>query len=440
MKKRKRIKKNKQNKISKLFSSLKSFFNKKKSRPHSILKKKKIIEIDDDKIGNIVVDKNDKFNLVEVMLIVLVTVLFGMVVGYALSFTKSPGVEVSDEVQELVSTYENILENYYGEITEKELLDAAISGMIGELNDPYSAVMTGDNAEIFNDTVDGSFIGIGIVVEWNDNKFKITQVYENSPADKVKLQVNDYLTKINDEKLDGLTLNELSLKIKNKNQVKMTILRGEEELDVMVKPDVVEVMSVNSRIVDDNIGLIKINSFASNTGEQFEKQLKKLETKKINSLIIDVRGNPGGRLGEVNEIMDLFLDKKNVIYQIETKSKKEKIYTKDSIKRKYPIVVLVDYDTASAAEILTASFKDNYKKATIIGTVTYGKGTIQKAVNLSSGSTIKYTTQKWLTPKGVWINEVGLIPDVLLEAGDEYDNSPSDDHDLQLQKAIEILN
>ena len=157
-------------------------------------------------------------------------------------------------------------------------------------------------------------------------------------------------------------------------------------------------------------------------------------------MVIDVRGNPGGRLGEVSDIMDLFLDKKKVIYQIESKSKKDKIYTKDSTKRSYPVVVLVDYSSASASEILAASFQDNYKKATLVGTVTYGKGTIQKAVSLSSGATVKYTTQKWLTPKGVWINEVGLTPDVLLEIGDAYCNDPSDENDLQLQKAIEILN
>lgn len=386
-------------------------------------------------------ERNDGFSLVEVMMIIIVTILFGMVAGYALSFTKPTGVEVSEEVQEIISTYENIVENYYGEVTEEELLEAAISGMVSTLDDPYSLFMSGENADNFNETVDGSFIGIGITVEWIDGKFKIAEVLDGSPAKKAKLKINDYIIEVDGESVEGITLDELSKKIKakKKTKVKLGILRDEKRIEFTLKRDVVEVPSVKSRIINENIGVIKIDKFALNTSEQFEKQLKLLEKKKIKSLIIDVRGNPGGRLGEVSEIMDLFLDKKKVIYQISTKSKTEKIYSEDSTKRSYPIVVLVDYSSASASEILATSFQDNYKNATLVGTVTYGKGTIQKAVNLSSGATVKYTTQKWLTPKGVWINEVGLTPDVLLEIGDEYCSNPSDETDLQLQKAIEVL-
>lgn len=387
-------------------------------------------------------ERNDGFNLVEVIFIILITVLFGMIAGYALSFTKPVnGVEVSEEAQEIISTYENIVENYYGDVSEKELLEAAISGMINTLDDPYSMFMSSESASSFNETVDGSFVGVGITVEWIDGKFRISEVFEDSPAKKAKIQVDDYIIKVGDESVEGLTLDNLTKMIKDKKKakVKLTVLRDDEELEFTVKRDVIEMLSVHSRVLDDNIGFIKIDTFASNTAEQFEKQLKALEKRKISSLIIDVRGNPGGRLGEVSEIMDLFLAKKKVIYQISTKSKTEKIYTEDSTKRSYPVVVLVDYSSASASEILASSFQDNYKNATLVGTITYGKGTIQKAVSLSSGATVKYTTQKWLTPKGVWINEVGLTPDVLLEIGEEFCNNPSDETDLQLQKAIEIL-
>lgn len=435
------MKKKRKRKSKNIVEKLKSFFIKKETKSQLKVKKNKELEIDDEKIDEIIVERNDGFTLVEVMIIVLITILFGIVAGYALSLTKTVGVEVSEEVQEIITTYENIIENYYGEVSEDELLDAAISGMVGTLDDPYSVFMTKDDAIIFNESVDGSFTGIGITVEWKDGKFKIINILSDTPAEKAKLQVDDYIIKVDDEPVDNFSLNELSEKIRGKknNKIKLAVLRDDKEVEVTLKRAIVEVASVSSRVVSGNIGVIKIDTFALNTAEQFEKQLKSLENKKIKSLIIDVRNNPGGRLGEVSEIMDLFLDKKKVIYQIESKSQKEKIYTKDSIKRSYPVVVLVDYTSASASEILAASFKDNYKNATLVGTITYGKGTVQKAIKLSSGAIVKYTTQKWLTPNGVWINEVGLTPDVLLEIGDKYSNEPSDENDLQLQKAIEIL-
>lgn len=433
--------KNRKNKCL-FFSSIKSFFIKGKTKSRPKKKRRNEEEFEDDKIKEVIVERNDGFNLVEVILIVFITVLFGMAAGYALSFTKPTGEEVSKEVQEIISTYENIVENYYGEVSKEELLDAAISGMITTLDDPYSLFMSQENANTFNETVDGSFVGIGVTVEHLDGKFKIIEVFDDSPAKKAKIKVEDYIIKVNDESVEGMDLKALSVRIKDKNnsKVKMTIKREEEELEFTLKRGVIEVPSVESRIINENIGVIKIDTFALNTSEQFKKQLKSLEKKKIESLIIDVRGNPGGRLGEVSEIMDLFLGKNKVVYQISTKSKTEKIYTEDATKRSYPVVILVDYNSASASEILAASFQDNYKKANLVGTVTYGKGTIQKAVNLSSGSTIKYTTQKWLTPRGEWINEVGLTPDILLENDEEYINNPCDAADLQLQKAIEILN
>ena len=143
--------------------------------------------------------------------------------------------------------------------------------------------------------------------------------------------------------------------------------------------------------------------------------------------------------GQFNKILDVFFDKKHVLYQIVNKDDNTKIYADSSDKKDIPIVVLVNHNSASASEILASSFQDNYDNATIVGSVTYGKGTIQKAVELSSGSSIKYTTQKWLTPKGKWINEIGIIPDEVITQSDLYSSDKSYDNDLQLQKAVEIL-
>lgn len=432
MKKKKKSKKKKN-----FLDNFKAFFIRRDSKSTT-----EVIDDEESNVREVIVEKNSGFNTLEVTIIIIVSVLFGLAAGYALCSTKPVGTIVSEEVQEIIETYESIVENYYGDVDESELLDAAVSGMINTLDDPYSLFMDSDDAFEFNETVDGSFVGIGVTVEWCDGKFRIIEVIDGSPAEKEKLQVDDYIISIDGTSVEGITLDELSSLIRGKKgtEVTLVLLRGEDNVTVTVSRDKVDILSVYSRVINQtNIGIIQITSFASNTAEQFEKQLKKLEKKEIESLIIDVRGNPGGRLGEARNILDLFLGKNKVLYKIETKSKIEKVYTEDSVKREYPVVVLVDSGSASASEILAASFQDNYKGATIVGTVTYGKGTIQKAVKLSSGSTIKYTTQKWLTPKGVWINEVGLTPDVVIEQGEAYYSSISEDDDLQLRKAIEIL-
>ena len=432
------MKKNKRKKSKKnsFFNNIKSFFN-------NLTKTNDDVKDNDDSenIREVVVEKNNGFTTSEVIVIIFITTIFGLVCGYALSSSRSVNSESSENALEIVETYESILENYYGEVDEEELLNAAVSGMIDTLDDPYSLFMTSDTSDEFNETVDGSFVGVGVTVEWCDNTFRIAEVLSDSPAEKAKLEVNDYIIKVDDTSVEGMTLDEVSDLIRGEKGTKvvLTVLRDNEEVTFTVKRGLVEIPSVTSEIIEENIGYITIDTFASNTSEQFEKQLKELEDEKIESLIIDVRDNPGGRLAEVNDIMDLFLGKNKVLYKLETKEKVEKVYTEDSTKRNYPVAVLVNYDSASAAEILAASFQDNYDNAILVGTVTYGKGTIQKAVKLSSGATIKYTTQKWLTPKGVWINDTGLTPEVLVEQGEDYCSNPTYSTDIQLQRAVEEL-
>lgn len=405
------------------------------------VRKEEKVELDDENVREIVVERDNGFNTVEVIVIILISILFGLVIGYILSSTRTFGTKVSDEASEIVETYDTILENYYDTVDPSELADAAISGMIGVLDDPYSIFMNSDDTDSFLESVNGSFVGIGINVEWNNNQFKIISVFEDSPAAKAGLKVNDIIIKVDEKNVEGLTLDEMSSLIKGKSgsKVNLTVLRGEEEVKVTAKREVVEIPSVSSDILEESIGYIVIDSFSATTSEQFSKKLKGLEDAEIKSLIIDVRDNPGGKLGQVNKILSKFFDKKTVLYQIVTKDKTTKVTDDSSENRDYPIVILVNHGSASAAEILAASFQDNYKNVNIVGTVTYGKGTIQKAVELSSGSSIKYTTQKWLTPKGKWINEKGVIPDEVIEQGENYGANPSYANDVQLQKAVELL-
>ena len=396
----------------------------------------------DEKKNTVVVEKNNGFNTKEVIIVVIIAVFFGFGAGYTLCSSKPEGIMVSDEINELVSTYENILDGYYGEVNEKELLDAAVEGMIETLNDPNSYFMSKNETESFNQTVEGSFIGVGITIMYCDDIFQIIDVLPNSPASKADIAINDYIVEVAGKNVEGLSMDEVSDLIQGKigSKVKMVLKRGEELVEVTVKRDKVVLTSVFGRkISGTDVGYIQIQSFASNTFEQFEKKLTDLEKDKINSLIIDVRGNPGGKLSSAADILDLFLGKNKVLYRIETKDKVEKVYSKNKEKRSYPIVVLTDCGSASAAEILAVSLQENYNDVRVVGTSTYGKGTIQKAFPLSSGSTVKYTTQKWLTPKGEWLNDIGVTPDIIVEQSELYYETQNEDDDAMLQKAIELL-
>ena len=389
-------------------------------------------------------NKEDGFNIFEVVVIIFISVLFGIIVGciIATSDLGLVGREASEELQEVISTYTNIVDEYYEDVDEKELMNAAISGMVSVLDDPYSTYLDSSQTYNFNQSVDGSYTGLGITITWTDGDCTITEVVKDSPAEKAGLKVDDLIVAVDKNDITKSTLEEISQLLTGKKgtKVNLEVVREGERLEFTVERATIEIQSVFSSVKDNNIGYIKIDNFASNTFKQFEKELKKLEKKKIESLIIDVRCNTGGRLNQVNDILDMFLGKNVEIYRIETKGKQKKIYTTDKDTRNYPVEVLVDEGSASASEILASAFHDKYKKATIVGVTTYGKGSIQKAVELPGGSSLKYTTQRWLTSKGKSLQDKGLTPDVVIEQSKDYYDNPTDENDAQLQKALEVLN
>lgn len=390
-------------------------------------------------------DEYSSFSIPEVIMLVIISILFGVVVGCILTYSKAFTVENSSYESELLSTYQKIRDNYYDEVSEKELLNAAIDGMIGALNDPYSYYMDDSATESFNQKIDGSYVGIGTTV-LHDEKIgnKVTDIFEGSPADKAGVKVGDIFLSIDGIDVRYMPLDEISNYMKGSvnTSSNFVFIRDDKNIEVTITRDVVDIPSVSSKIIEGNnksLGYISIETFASNTYSQFKSNLTSLEKEKIDSLIIDVRNNPGGHLSQVEDILSLFFNKKTVLYQIETKGKTKKVYASSKKTRSYDVVVLINESSASASEILASCFQENYKKATIIGTSSYGKGTVQKSLELSTGSSLKYTTEKWLTSKGVWINDKGVVPDIVVEQGEEYIANPSDDNDLQLQKALEVL-
>lgn len=390
-------------------------------------------------------DEYSSFNIPEVIMLVIISILFGVIVGCILTYSKAFTVDNSSYESELLNTYQKIRDNYYDEVSEKELLNAAINGMIGALDDPYSYYMNDSETETFNQRIDGNYVGIGTTVLHDENVGnKVTDIFEGSPADKAGVKIGDIFLSIDGTDVRYMSLKEISNYMKGSanSSSNFVFIRDGKNIELTITRDVVDIPSVNSKIIEGNnksLGYISIDTFASNTYSQFKSNLTSLEKQKIDSLIIDVRNNPGGHLGQVEDILSLFFNKKTVLYQIETKGKTEKVYASSKKTRNYDVVVLINGSSASASEILASCFQENYKKATIIGTTSYGKGTVQKSLELSTGASLKYTTEKWLTSKGTWINDKGVVPDIVVEQSEEYMAAPSDDNDLQLQKALEVL-
>ena len=385
------------------------------------------------------------FNTVEVVVVIIIAILFGIIVGCILTYGKGFVSTVDDKyVKELVNTYQTIVDNYYDGVDEEDLVNAAIDGMVTSLGDVHSYYMDSTETFDFNQRIDGSYVGIGASISYSETGNYIVQIFEDSPAEKGGLELGDVILSVDNTAVVGYDLNELSsLIIGDKGtKVKIKVQRGDKEKTFTITRDTVIIPSVSNKLIKDdnkNIGYININTFAANTYSQFSKQLKELEKNNIDGLIIDVRDNLGGHLSQVNGILSLFFDKKTVLYHVGTKDRTKKIYSSSNETRKYDIVILINSISASASEILASSFQDNYKNATVIGLQSYGKGTIQNAIQLSTGSSLKYTSQRWLTSTGIWLDGVGVTPDIVVEqATDFYEFA--DENDTQFQKALEILN
>ncbi len=409
-------------------------------------KKEEIMEDENiDTTKEVVTIKKEGFSYPEMVIIMIIAILFGFLIGNVVSFTKkeTTSSSVPSELKEFVDTYNDIVNNYYDKVNKEELIDAGIKGMINYLDDPYATYFDGTSSTNFNQTLEGNYEGVGIEVTLDNNKVKITKVFADTPAKKAGIKVGDYITKVNGESVEGKSLSDVVSLIKNaKNkEVEITITRDNQEKTMKVTRTTVDMPYTSSKVYEENgkkIGYLKIEMFSNNITKQVKKELESLKKKNIDKLVIDVRDNPGGYLTQVTEILSLFMTKKDVIYQLQTKNNKEKVYgTSSKATYSYPVVVLINENSASASEILASAFKETYN-AEIVGVNSYGKGTVQKTGDLNNGDTIKYTVQKWLTPKGNWINEKGVTPTKEVKLELKENELLTEDNDNQLKAAIEL--
>lgn len=344
----------------------------------------------------------------------------------------------------LYETYDTIMSEYYKDVDSDKLIEGAINGMLESLDDEHTMYFDKKSKEEFDSELSGNYYGIGAQIQLtSDETIKITKVFDDSPAKKAGLKEEDVFVSVDGTSVKGKSATEVANMLKSDSVKTSTIVvkRNDKELTFKVTKENITLFSVSSEMLDNNgknVGYLSVSIFGQKTYSQFKDALTKLEKQDMDSLIIDLRGNTGGYLSTVTNMLEEFIDKGNVIYQIQSSSGVKQYKTVKASEKKYKIVVLIDGGSASASEIMSAAMKEVYG-ATLVGQTTYGKGTVQTTKDLSNGSMIKYTIEKWLTPSGKNIDKEGIKPDYEVELGDSYKDNPTKENDAQLQKALDLL-
>lgn len=345
-----------------------------------------------------------------------------------------------DEVEKFIRALEMIDSKYYKELDRSKLIEGAIEGMILTLEDPNSEYMDKETADKFSESLSSQFQGIGAEVNMVNGQVTIVTPFRDSPAEKAGILPNDKIIEIDGESIEGLSLHEAVLKIRGEKGTKvvLTIQRENvnEPIEITVVRDDIPIETVHAEIIEKQnkkIGLIEITSFSLDTAEHFKEELQRMEKDGIDALIIDVRGNPGGLLDAVQEIGKLVIPKGKPIVQIENREgEKVRYMSKLKEKKPYPIIGITDGGSASASEILAAALIEagGYD---VVGETTFGKGTVQQAIDLGDGSEIKLSLYRWLTSDGNFIHKEGVEPTVKVKQP-EYFYLPPINVDEPLQQ------
>ncbi|MDP5275916.1 S41 family peptidase [Chengkuizengella axinellae] len=329
-----------------------------------------------------------------------------------------------------MSTVFGIIGNdYYKEMDKTEIIDGAIRGMLASLDDPYTVYYDAEQSKMFREAVNSSITGIGAEVTMEDNRVTVVSPIKDSPAEQAGIRAKDQIISVNGESLEGLTLNDAVLKIRGPKgtQAKLEILRSgfNETIEIIVVRDQIDIETIQSEMLEGNIGYIEIKQFSQHTSDRFHEDLTQLESEGLQSLIIDVRNNPGGFLDTAIELLDPLLEEGKIIVQVEDRQGNRQETRSKQGGKPYSIVVLTNNGSASASEILAGAIRES-ADGIIVGENTFGKGTVQNTFpsGVNDGSELKVTIAKWLTPNGNFINEVGIEPDYIVEQPAFYTVAP----------------
>ena len=356
----------------------------------------------------------------------------------------SAEIDIYKKIDLFGEVLEKINKEYVDEINQSESMDSAINGLLQSL-DPYSSYMSPEIFEEMQTETSGEFGGLGIEVSMEAGVVKVITPIDDTPASKAGIKAGDYIVKINDIQVQGKSLSEAVDLMRGPvgSGIELTVRRrgAKKALTFNVVREVIEVQSVKSELLENNIGYLRLTSFNDNSSQQIKKQIKKLKkNKSLNSYILDLRNNPGGLLSQAIKISDFFLENGEIV---STKSRKKSenrkwFAKKGDILDGKTLLVLINYGSASASEIVAGALKD-HKRAILVGENSYGKGSVQSIIPLKNKGAIRLTVAKYYLPSGKSISQVGVRPDIEVnEEGDDF--RIKTDTDNQLNYAIKLLN
>lgn len=360
--------------------------------------------------------KMKKFHFI-MMLFFIVFITAG-ITTFALSFGEEKVITVGTERTEfdkLYTAYDTLKGEYFEDLDQKKLINGAIDGMVKALDDPYTDYMSVEEAESFHSSISSSFEGIGAEIQEKDGHIVIVSPIKGSPAEKAGIQPNDIIMAVDGKSLQGMTSTEAVTIIRGEKgtKVELTIQRSgsEEPIKVPIIRDTIPIETVYGEMLEDGIAKVQITSFSTNTSKDLVNILNEYEKQGMKGLVLDLRQNPGGLLDEAISISSMFVPKGKLLLKVEDRNGKVKEYpSQNNGNPEFPLVVLIDKGSASASEILAASVRDS-AGVKLVGENSFGKGTVQTAKDFQDGSNLKFTTAKWLTPKGNWIHKKGIKPD-----------------------------
>ena len=356
----------------------------------------------------------------------------------------SDNSEIYKKIDLFGEVLEKINDEYVDEIDQSQSMDAAINGLLQSL-DPYSAYMTPESFKSMQTETSGEFGGLGIEVGMEAGVVKVISPIDNTPASKAGLKAGDYIVKINDTQIQGKSLTQAVELMRGPvgSSIEITVRRrGEKKALIFnITREIIEVQSVKFELLENNIGYIRLTSFNENSSSQVKEKIKKLNNnKKLKGYILDLRNNPGGLLSQAIKISDFFLDNGEIV---STKSRQPSenrkwFAKKGDLTDGKTVLVLINYGSASAAEIVAGALKD-HKRAIIVGENSYGKGSVQSIIPLKNRGAIRLTIAKYYLPSGKSISEVGVTPDIEVAEGSD-DFKINSETNNQLNFAIKLLN
>jgi carboxyl-terminal processing protease len=377
-----------------------------------------------------------------VMLLFFLVFATAGITTFALAFGDEKAVNVGvterSEFNKLYEAYDKLNEKYYKDLDEEKLVNGAINGLLESVGDPYSDYMNQDEAKKFQESISSSFEGIGAEIQEKDGYISIVSPIKGSPAEKAGLQPNDKILKVDGESIQGMSVTDAVLLIRGEKGTKVTLTiqrpGQEKSMEVTITRDEIPIETVYAEMKDNGIAEIQITSFSENTYKELVNALNEMQDKGMKKLVLDLRQNPGGLLDQAIKISNLFVPEGKLLFQVEDHNGKvEKYVSEGGQKVNVPTAILVDEGSASASEILAAAVSES-NDIPLVGTKTFGKGTVQTAEEFEDGSNMKFTTAKWLTPNGNWIHEKGITPDYEVKMPD-YAQLPYINPDKELKES-----